>query len=238
LSTSPFLQVQIRHHQGPLELDATFALARPWTVLFGPSGSGKTTILRAIQGFIRPDHGQITLASTQVLNTGTHLFLPPHRRPVRSAGQSPRLFPNMTVTGNIRYGAPTANPTLLDEILHLFRIESLVAKSPQALSGGERQRVSVARAVASAVTIPGTLLLLDEPFTGLDYTLRDALATDLQCWLTERQTPVLSVTHDIGEAFLLQAEVLRLESGRIAAQGPTHQVLAQERTRLLDQLHA
>ncbi|NYF79962.1 ATP-binding cassette domain-containing protein [Granulicella arctica] len=236
------MQIELKHHQGPLTLDAIFTLTQPWTVLFGPSGSGKTTILRAIQGFVRPDHGKLTLASTPILNTATRLFVPPYQRPVRSAGQSPRLFPNMTVAENIRYGVPIATlastPALLDEILHLFRLEPLATKQPQALSGGEKQRVSVARATASAVATPNALLLLDEPFTGLDYTLRDTLATDLQSWLAQRRTPVLSVTHDIGEAFLLQAEVLRLEAGRITHQGPTNQVLAPERTRLLTRLHS
>lgn len=243
MSNSPaLLQVDIKHRQGPLAIEVGFALTEPWTVLFGSSGSGKTTILRTIMGFVRPDVGKIVLGSGQVLVDRTaRLFVPPHWRGVRSAGQSARLFPGKTVRQNVTFGTgwsskPDEARNLVDEVLQLFRIDTLAEKMPEALSGGEQQRVSVARAVASAVTNSGALLLLDEPFTGLDFALRDELMLELQTWLREWKTPVLSVTHDVGEAFLLDAEVIRMAEGRVVEQGPVEQVLARERERLRGQL--
>ena len=101
---------------------------------------------------------------------------------------------------------------------------------PTELSGGERRRVALARAFA----VPNArLMLLDEPFTGLDRALRDELIPKMQAWLAVRNIPVLSVTHDVDEALLLNADVIRLEDGRVQAQGPAREVLAQERERQL-----
>ena len=230
------LHLELTHRQGELALAVSFTITEPWTVLFGASGCGKTTILRAIQVFLRPDGGRIVLGEATLLDTAHGVDVPAHRRPVRSAGQAARLFPHITVRENILYGAGATGGWELDEILQLFHIEESAGNKPSLLSGGERQRVSVARAVLAAVTSPGSLLLLDEPFSGLDVALRDGLAVELRDWLRAKGTCVLSVTHDVGEAFLLGAEVMRLNEGRIVAQGPVEQVLAQERQRLLRQL--
>jgi molybdate transport system ATP-binding protein len=79
-------------------------------------------------------------------------------------------------------------------------------------------------------------LLLDEPFSGLDLRLRDELLLELHAWLTRRNIPVLSVTHDVGEAFQLEAEIIKIAGGRVVAQGPVGEVLAEERRRLWEQL--
>jgi molybdate transport system ATP-binding protein len=91
-------------------------------------------------------------------------------------------------------------------------------------------------AVASAAALDRAWLLLDEPFTGLDLSVRDELLQRLRVWLEQRKIPVLSVTHDLGEAFQLNAEVIKIANGRILQQGPAATVLAEERTRLLAQL--
>lgn len=114
-----------------------------------------------------------------------------------------------------------------------FHLEAFAAKRPRELSGGQAQRVAVARA---AVGAEGKLLLLDEPFSGLDAAVREELIADLRAWLGE--TPVISVTHDVGEAFLLGAEVVKIADGRVVAQGPVGVVLAEERDRLAGVLGA
>ena len=216
----------------------TFNLDRPWSVLFGASGSGKTTILRVISGLLSPRKGVVSLGGRTLLDTAARIAVEPYRRTIRCASQSARLFPHLTIEENIRYGIDEddADAPLIASLRDLFRIAPLLHKVPAELSGGEQQRVSVARAVASAASITGALLLLDEPFNGLDLALRDTLAQDLKEWLSRRQLPVLSVTHDVGEAFLLDAEVLRLQEGRIVEQGAARQVLAGERERILKQL--
>ncbi len=162
-------------------------------------------------------------------------------RPVRSAGQGAPLFPNLTVLQNIAYGVKSrvdgSGADTVDNAVERFRLRTLAPKSPRELSGGERQRVAVVRAAASAVSLgPGTLLLLDEPFTGLDLARQEELLAELRTWLAENGVPVLSVTHDVGEAFQLGAEVIRIADGKVVAQGPVTAVLADDRQRLMDQL--
>ncbi len=225
-------------------MEVEFCLRAGWTVLFGPSGSGKSTVLRAIAGFVRPDAGEIVCEGPErvMVSTPERVFMPAHLRPVRSAGQAARLFQNMRVRENVGYGMGWAAGAAKDagkvreEVISLFRLETLAERRPAELSGGERQRVSVARAVASAVTFGGpgrALLLLDEPFSGLDAVLRDELADGLRAYLKRREVPVLSVSHDVGEAFLLGAEVIRMAEGKVIDQGPVEVMLAGERKRLL-----
>lgn len=237
---TPHLSLSMQHRQGALAFDVAFDLTQPWTVLFGPSGSGKTTILRAIAGLMRPAAGRIVLhgaTTTTLFDSATGISLPAHRRGVRLAAQVAALFPNMTVRQNIAYGVPASSAEIVEEALQRFRLTSLAASMPWKLSGGERQRIAVARAATSAITInTGSLLLLDEPFAGLHLRLRDELLDDLRSWLAANKTPVLSVTHDVGEAFQLAAEVIKFSDGTVIEQGPVETVLAEERTRLLEQL--
>ncbi len=241
------LTATIQHRLASLSLDLSFNLTQPWTILFGPSGSGKTTILRILAGFVRLESATILYGPLDrvLVDTGKRLFVPPHRRPVRTAGQAPRLFPQLSVRDNVSYGLgepyarAAAGRRLLDDVLALMRVAALADRRPAALSGGERQRVSVARAVAAAIAFDGpgkALLLLDEPFAGLDTVLRDELAFDLRNWLAHRKVPVLSVSHDVGECHLLEAEVLRIADGKLLSQGPAATVLAVERERLLARL--
>ncbi len=162
--------------------------------------------------------------------------IPGHKRAVRWAGQRAYLFPWMTVEENVAFGLKADSSGLLgrgwiDEVaraMEAFHLTELSGKRPRELSGGQAQRVAVARA---AVGASGRRLLLDEPFAGLDAKVRDELIVNLRSWLGE--TPVVSVTHDVGEAFLLGAEVVRIAEGRVVAQGPVAEVLAEERKRLL-----
>lgn len=234
--STPHLNLSMQHSQGALSFDTAFNLTQPWTVLFGPSGSGKTTILRAIAGFVRPAKGRITLHATTLFDSTAKIALPPHRRNIRLAAQAAMLFPNMTVRQNIAYGVPATSPELIEETLQRFQLIALADSVPAKLSGGERQRVAVARAAASAIAAGNSLLLLDEPFAGLHLPLRDQLLEDLRSWLTVTKIPVLSVTHDIGEAFQLAAEVIKFSDGRVLQQGPVETVLAEERKRLMAQL--
>jgi molybdate transport system ATP-binding protein len=236
------LAVEMKHRVGGLSLDVSFALTRPWTVLFGPSGSGKTTVLRTIAGFVRPDAGRIVLGGEDgqvVFDHAAGIWIPAHSRNVRIAGQQAYLFPG-SVRKNISYGVELKSDEAqdwMDGLLDRFRLKELEDVDVSRLSGGERQRVSVARAVAGTLSYSTRRpLLLDEPFAGMDAAMRDELATGLQNWLQENRIPVLSVTHDVGEAFLLGAEVARMAEGRVMEQGPVEVVLAEERRRLMERL--
>jgi molybdate transport system ATP-binding protein len=246
--SAPHLSVRIRHRLGALDLDVAFELTQPWTVLFGPSGSGKTTVLRTIAGFVQPDAGQIVSRfygrDFVMTDTAKRIFVRPHERSVRVAGQGAALFPHLTVRENIAFGARsqtdgTTAAGIVEEATARFQLSGLAEKLPSTLSGGERQRVAIARAATAAVSLgSGSILLLDEPFTGQDVRLRDELIEELRGWLALMGRPVLSVTHDVGEAFHLGTEVIKIAEGRVVQQGPVAEVLAGERERLLEQLNA
>jgi ABC-type sulfate/molybdate transport systems ATPase subunit len=146
----------------------------------------------------------------------------------------------MTARDNIAFGLHALSreerERRVREMAALFRLEPVLSRRPSQLSGGEQQRVSVARTLAPHPRV----LLLDEPFAGLNLDLKHAVLTDLESWLTETGTPVLYVTHDVAEAWRLgmrpRAEVLRIEDGRIVSQGPASNVLAAERAQLLSSL--
>jgi molybdate transport system ATP-binding protein len=237
LTAQPRLEVDLRHRIGSLQVDVKFSLTQPWTIIFGPSGSGKTTILRAIAGLIRPDSGMIAISgdddrprNATYVDGSARLFVEGYKRHIPLAAQKANLFPHMTVREQIAYGMCEEAKTR--DLLGLFHIEKLAEKLPRALSGGEAQRVNLARAVASA----SHTLLLDEPFTGLDPALRTEILNDLRAWAVDRHLCVLSVTHDVAEGFLLDAEVIKIAEGRVVQQGPVASVLAEERARLLEQL--
>ena len=223
------LECSLRHRIGAVSLDIAFRAHAPWTILFGPSGSGKSTVLRILAGLIRPDTGAVTMMGRIVNHAAAGVFVPAHLRPMRWDGQQSALFPRLTVRENLGLaaGAGGLGGDDLERAIGHFGLDPLATKRPHELSGGEQQRVAVVRA---ALTAPGRLLLLDEPFTGMDTAVRDALILQLRGWL--QGSPVLSVTHDLGEALLLEAEVLRLQDGRIVAQGPAREVLAEERQRM------
>jgi molybdate transport system ATP-binding protein len=242
------LGVNLKHRVGGVSLDVAFRLTEPWTVLFGPSGSGKTTVLRAIAGFVKPDEGRIIHGPMDRVLTDTHnrIFVPAHLRPIRVAAQAATLFQNMTVEENVAYGMqwrshPADEQQVLQEVLEKMRLTTLAKRRTGKLSGGERQRTSVARAIAATIAYDGAdkpLLLLDEPFAGLDAILRDELVTMLREWLRKWKISVLSVSHDPAECYLLNASVIRIAEGQVVDQGPVEQVLAEERRRLLARLRA
>lgn len=241
LNVPAHLSVQMKHRLGAQRFDLAFELTRPWTVLFGPSGSGKSTVLRAIAGLVRPDEARIAARvrgeEQVVTETSRGIFVAAYLRPVRWSAQDSMLFPHLTVRENVEYGVTGAGAAraIVDEVMERLRLNEFAKKRAWEVSGGERHRVTLARAIASTMT-GEYLLLLDEPFVGLDLRLRDELLSEMRGWLGEKQTPVLSVTHDVGEAFQLGAEVIKLADGRVVQQGPVATVLAEERTRLMEQL--
>jgi len=251
----PHHELAIETTLGPLHLQASLRLHAPWTVIFGPSGSGKSSILRAACGLITKAKVDLCRRSspaptvnTDDLSSGTVIGAlvtgqslaqrPTHLRALAYAPQHAALFPHLTAEGNIRFPSEVSlsqpkDTAMVDQVMDLFHLQSLANRMPAQLSGGERRRVALARAFA----VPNAhLMLLDEPFTGLDRALRDELLPRMRTWLDARKIPVLSVTHDVDEALLLNADVIRLEEGRVIAQGPAREVLAAERNRMLQTL--
>jgi molybdate transport system ATP-binding protein len=235
---SEYLELDVDHRLGDLALRVTFTLSAPWTVLFGPSGAGKTSLLRILGGLIRPDRGRVVLHGRTVVDTASGVWVPPARRAIGFVTQRPTLFPNMNVTANVAFGLSTLDRRSSDErvaqMLELFQGGHLARRMPADLSGGEKQRVALARALAPEPR----LLLLDEPFTGLDADLKGSIMEQLTRWLAEREVPALYVSHDVAEAFQTAAEVMVIDRGQIRAHGSAQVVLAAQREQLLRQLGA
>jgi ABC-type sulfate/molybdate transport systems ATPase subunit len=226
-----------KSHKGGPMLAAEASLRGSLAVLVGPSGAGKTSLLRSIAGLMHPQRGYVTVAGTTVWDSKRNVRLGPAQRGCGLVTQRHALFPAMTAGDNIAFGLHALpreeRERRVREMAALFRLEAVLSRRPAQLSGGEQQRVAVARTLAPRPRV----LLLDEPFAGLNLSLKDAILSDLESWLTATRTPVLYVTHDVAEAWRLGsrpgAEVLRMEDGCIVRQGPAAVVLAAERAQLL-----
>ncbi|MGI9306071.1 MAG: ABC transporter ATP-binding protein, partial [Gammaproteobacteria bacterium] len=163
--------------------------------LMGPSGSGKTTVLSCIAGLEPIRAGAISVGGRQISAPGK--TVPPEKRRIGMVFQDFALFPHLTVAGNIRFGGK--DEKIVDEMSELCGLSKLRDAYPHELSGGEQQRAALARALAAKPEV----LLLDEPFSRLDETLRERLARQVRDILKSRRLTALMVTHNQHEAFLL-----------------------------------
>jgi iron(III) transport system ATP-binding protein len=185
------------------------------TAILGASGSGKTTLLRLVIGFIAPDRGSISVGGTPVAEA-RRLHVAPERRAVGYVAQEGALFPHLSVAENIAFGLPRRerrDAARVSAMLELVGLPTAYAsRRPHELSGGEQRRVGLARALAPRPR----LILLDEPFSGLDAHLRaETRAAVTHALAAEGATAVL-VTHDQAEALSMGREVAVLRSGRLA----------------------
>jgi molybdate transport system ATP-binding protein len=194
------------------------------TVLFGPSGCGKTTVLRCLAGLERPETGHIQFKGETWFDATTRVFRSPQQRDVGLLFQHYALFPHLTVAGNVAFGIrrmPRAERReRMREIFTLFEIQDLADRYPSQISGGQQQRVALARVMVRRPR----LLLLDEPLSALDATLRENLRWELSRLLGELQVPVVLVTHDRVEAIAMADELVVMENGAIRQAGPVHEV--------------
>lgn len=195
--------------------------------LLGPSGCGKTTLLRLLAGLEAPDSGTINIAGIRVAGDGT--FVPPEKRKVGLVFQDWALFPHLTVEANVAYGVPRGaqRPLKVAAALELVGLTGFERRMPGTLSGGQQQRVALARAVASEPAV----LLLDEPFSNLDTSLRTLVRSEIHELLIGLGITTVVVTHDQEEAFILGDEVAILHEGRIVQQAPPAEVYSRPASR-------
>lgn len=182
--------------------------------LLGPSGSGKTTVLKLIAGFLRPQSGCIRLGGEIVAHA--HTCLSPQARHVGLVFQHHALFPHLSVQDNILFGCrregKAQRKELLDSLLEDFGIAPHRKCYPHQISGGEQQRVALARAIAS----DPALLLMDEPFSSLDFDLRQRVREQCMQVIHERRLTAIIVTHDEQDAAAMGGGVITLTPGDIA----------------------
>jgi len=218
------LHVALNCRRGEFVLQASFSAATPGVIaLFGRSGSGKTTLIDLIAGLLAPGDGQIRLDESVLLDTRAGINLPPERRRIGYVFQNARLFPHLTVAGNLGYARRRAHGAQLlpyDEVLALLGLESLLTRRTHQLSGGERQRVALARALLSQPR----LLLLDEPLASIDVARREEVLPYLEAVRDRLRIPMVYVSHQFDEVLRLATHAVLLEQGTVQAQGSVEEL--------------
>ena len=193
--------------------------------LLGPSGCGKTTLLRMVAGFERPDSGTITIGGEEVASP--HSEVAPERRNVGMVFQDYALFPHLDVAANIGYGLDRpARDRRVDEVLELVGLTGIADRGIHELSGGQQQRVALARALAPRPKV----ILLDEPFSNLDASLRDRLRREMRDILGQTEVTALFVTHDQDEALSIADTVAVMHEGLIVQTGTPEEVYSRPKT--------
>lgn len=216
--------IDIAHEfDGRRVLDGIDLVVGPGEVvsLLGPSGSGKSTCLRIAAGLEAVQAGEVRIDGRLVANATTHT--PPEARQVGLVLQDFALFPHLTVVDNVAFGlnGPKAERrALARELLGRVGLAGFAEIYPHTLSGGEQQRVALARALAPAPKV----MLMDEPFSSLDVTLRAALRQETAALLRKRGVPTLIVTHDPQEAMALSDRIAVMRDGRILQTGTPHKI--------------
>lgn len=185
--------------------------------LLGPSGSGKTTLLRIAAGIETQTAGRIVLNDRLIAGPG--VFLPPEQRSIGLVFQDFALFPHLSILDNVRFGltALSADEARHEAMIALERVglESYAAAYPHVLSGGEQQRVALARALAPRPAV----LLMDEPFSGLDSRLKDTVRAETLDILRQSRATAIVVTHDAEEAMRMGDRIALLKDGRLVQVG-------------------
>ena len=191
------------------------------TCLLGPSGCGKSTTLRMIAGVERPDAGEISVDGRIICGDGQDV--PPEQRSIGLMFQDFALFPHLSVAQNVAFGLTmgrTASRRRVEELLATVGMGRHIDRYPHELSGGEQQRVALARALAPRPKV----MLMDEPFSGLDDRLRDDIRDETLDVLKAEGTAVLLVTHEPGEAMRMADEIALMRDGRIVQRGAPYNI--------------
>ncbi len=204
------------------ELDARFTSNASRTALMGASGSGKSTVLMVVAGLARHASGHVRIGGRSLLDTARGIDLPARERGIGLVLQDYALFPHMTVTQNLEFGVRRLGQRTgdldrqrIEALLRQFDLLAQRSALPRHLSGGQRQRVALARALAPQPR----LLLLDEPLSALDTTLRTRLRNELAEMLERVNVPTLLVTHDPQDVEALALAVVHIDRGRVVRNG-------------------
>jgi molybdate transport system ATP-binding protein len=228
------LEVDLTLRLGAFEFAACFNAPSPGvTALFGRSGAGKTTLANAIAGLVQPQAGRIRLDGEVLYDRATGIDLAAERRRIGYVFQNARLFPHLSVAGNLDYGARRAVAgrayARRDEVVELLGLESLLARGVARLSGGERQRVALGRALLAQPR----LLLLDEPLAAVDVQRRAEVLPFLETLRDRFSIPMLYVSHQYDEVLRLANYIVLLDAGRVLASGTPSELAPNEQLRAL-----
>lgn len=230
---SPFMsakQLQIRADLAfsdfTLNVDEAISLSGI-TALFGPSGGGKSTMLRILAGLERRASGSVIFEGNVWADSAEGAFVPPHRRPVGLVFQDGRLFPHLSVAGNLKFAEKRSpaekRPIRFDRVVEALDLGALLERKPSGLSGGEKQRVALGRTILSQPE----LLLLDEPLSALDVRRKGELLPFIEMVPDVFDIPAIFVSHAVDEVARLADQAIILVDGQVAAKGPLPDIFQQ-----------
>ena len=213
------IQKKLTSANHSFQLDVEISTSSKRIAIFGPSGAGKTMILKSIAGLIIPDTGHIRLAQDTLYDSSSNINLIPQQRHLAYLSQDFNLFPHLTVSQNILFPLKKGifNPRKKEQAaeathwLEKLELTDLIELYPAQLSGGQQQRVALARAL---VTNPKALLL-DEPFSALDITLRKKIRLDISDLQEQLDIPIILISHDKKDIDILGDDIFKIEQGRI-----------------------
>jgi molybdate transport system ATP-binding protein len=218
------LRVSALKKRDGFTLDAKLEAPTPGIVaLFGRSGCGKTTLVNVISGLLPADNALVQLDDVVLTDTAAGVSVPVERRRIGYVFQDGRLFPHLSVVGNLRYGlkrCPEKPFIAFDEVVDLLGLSRLLTRRPHQLSGGERQRVGLGR----ALLCQPRMLLLDEPLAALDVARREEVLPYLEALRDRLSMPMVYVSHQFEEVLQLATHVVLMDSGRVVAQGSLSEV--------------
>ena len=228
------LDIFCRHRfSDDFTLDIDVSMDMNALALFGSSGSGKTSIFSAVTGILKPDAGKIAIDQQIVLDTDKAVSIPPERRSVGVTPQHLLLFEHKNVRSNLEFGMPShrkwKRDSLLvsqreikfDDVINVLELKTLLNRYPANLSGGEKQRVALGRALLSQPR----LLLLDEPLSALDQSLKDRILVYLKKAINSWHIPTIISTHSRSVVYELADSVAIIDAGRIINIGSPEQLL-------------
>ena len=207
------LEVAVRHRFKGFTLDAAFEAPAGVTCVFGRSGAGKTSIVRAVAGLLKADEVAVSVDGDRLDR------LPVHQRGIGYVFQEPRLFPHLSVRGNLGYARSGMDP---GPVVEMLGIDHLLDRRPAALSGGEAQRVAIGRALLSRPR----MLLLDEPLAALDEARKAEILPYLERVRDAAEVPILYVSHSVVEVARLATTLVALEDGKVVRVGPASDLLS------------
>jgi len=220
------LDIQLARRQDDFQVDAAFQTRNTGiTALFGPSGAGKTSVINMVAGLSRPDKGRILVRDRVLFDSDHGINLPPEKRSIGYIFQDGRLFPHLTVRGNLTYGmklTPRSQRFIgIDQVVGLLGIEHLLDRRPARLSGGEKQRVGIGRAL---LTSP-RLLLMDEPLASLDLARKSEVIPFIGKLPAAFSIPIIYVTHSVDEVLQLADDIVLMNYGKSVIAGNMPEVI-------------
>lgn len=213
------LQKTFTSKQHQFELDVSFQSNASRLVLFGPSGAGKTQILKMLSGLTTPNKGHIRFNNTTLFDESLGICTTPQQRALAYVFQEYALFPHLNVMQNIAFSlskswfnpGPQFSHPDVDQWLDKFELRALAHQYPHQLSGGQSQRVALAR----ALVMRPKAILLDEPFSALDESLRQSLRQELSQVQTQLNIPMILISHNPDDVESFGDEIIEIAAGHV-----------------------